>query len=91
MPTVRGTADGPHPIVAELTRLREERGLSRRQVATSMGIQAVQLRVTEHGGAEPKLSTLVRYAEAIGVELSILTPPTCSCGTSEPDHQCEEK
>jgi transcriptional regulator with XRE-family HTH domain len=54
-----------------------ERGLSQRDLAKRMGLPQSVLARLEAGGVEPRLSTLDRVAQALGVELQVqfLDPP----------------
>ena len=59
----------------EVRRLREQEGISQRQLADRMGsTQSVVARL-EAGGVEPSLKTLERAAAALGVTLDIAFRP----------------
>lgn len=55
--------------VERLTRLRVARGLSQTQVAARMGTSQSAVARLEAGQTDLRLSTLSRYASAIGAEL----------------------
>jgi len=65
-------------IGEEVRRLRAERGLSQQELAQRMGVAQSVVARLEAGGVEPRLSTLDRVAQALGVELKVhfLTGPT---------------
>lgn len=48
---------------------RERRGLSRDEVAARMGVEPDILRLLEMGKSEPTLSTLSKYAAAMGKQI----------------------
>ena len=59
-----------------LRRLRERRialGLSQADVGNHMGIGPAGVCLIESGSRSPHLSTLVRYAAAVGSELSVFS------------------
>ena len=58
-------------IGAEVRRLREERGLSQRELAERMGTSQSVIARLEAGGVEPTIATLDRVAAALDVELDI--------------------
>ena len=55
----------------QLIRLRRKSGLNQTQVAAAMQTTQSAVSVFESGECEPYLSTLQRYAQAIGVEVAI--------------------
>lgn len=61
----------------EIRRLRMERGLSQQELAKRMGLPQSVIARLEGGGVEPRLSTLDRVAQALGVTLEVqfLTAP----------------
>ena len=74
---------GDHPstrdVVQRLTQIRRERGLTTRQVAARMHCCRVNVTRLERdcidGTRSPSIETLTRYAQAIGVELTIGVNP----------------
>ncbi len=55
----------------EVRRLRMTRGLSQQELAERVGLRQSVVARLEAGGAEPRLSTLDRVAQALGVELEV--------------------
>lgn len=55
----------------EVRRLRIQRGLSQQELAEHMGVSQSVVARLEAGGVEPRLSTLDRVAQALGVELRV--------------------
>lgn len=53
-------------LVSELVRLRVESGMSQRQLAEEMGVAQATVSALEAGLRDPRLSTLRRYARAVG-------------------------
>ena len=62
-------ADRRHELLAELTTARQRLGLSQTDVAARMGTSQSAVARLESGDADARLSTLERYAAAVGVEL----------------------
>lgn len=58
-------------LLRELAARRVEMGLSQKAVAKLMGTTQRALARLERGEIDPKLSTLERYAEALGVSISL--------------------
>src|SRR5690242_12124396 len=56
----------------QLERLREQRGMSREQLAESSGIELAMIEQIEHGEASPTLDTLRQLAGGLGLPLSAL-------------------
>lgn len=52
-----------------LQRLREQTGLSQAEVARRMGTSPASVWRLEHGRWDPRLSTILRYGDAIGARL----------------------
>lgn len=63
------------PISINLRRLREVKGLTQAQLADKAGISRLGYANIENGRAEPKVSTLRRIADALGVRLQDLVAP----------------
>lgn len=55
----------------EVRRLRTEQGLSQRELAQRTGVPQSVIARLEAGGVEPRLSTLDRVAQALGVRLDV--------------------
>jgi transcriptional regulator with XRE-family HTH domain len=58
-------------IVEALTAERKRRGLLQRDVAERMGCHTTFVQVFEYIKRDPRLSTVERYAAALGVELEV--------------------
>lgn len=56
----------------QIRRVREHHNLSQRQLCERTGIDIASLSRIEQGHASPKLDTLIRIADAIGVPLAEL-------------------
>lgn len=54
------------PVLADLARHRRESGLSQTEVAARMGTSQSTVARLEAGDTDPRLSTLERYARAVG-------------------------
>jgi transcriptional regulator with XRE-family HTH domain len=65
--------DQPKPM-RELTRIREERGLSQQRLADASGVNKATINQIERGRRSPNLETLEKLAGALGVELSDFFP-----------------
>jgi transcriptional regulator with XRE-family HTH domain len=57
-------------LVAELTAQRQSAGLSQTEVAARMGTSQSAVARLETGGADVRVSTLERYAAAVGSRIS---------------------
>ncbi len=64
---------------ANIQRLRLEQGLSVMELAQQVGMQATRLDTVE-GGAMPRVPTLHRIADALGVSVDALLPPATTTG-----------
>ena len=62
-------------IASELAEIRKERSLTQEEVAKSMGIAQCTLAQMESATRNISLTKLIRYAEALGVELTLKIPP----------------
>lgn len=72
--------------LASLARKRENRGLGQTRVASRMATSQSAVARLEGGLSDPKLSTLQRYADAIGYDLSLsLTPKSETSVTIQVD------
>jgi DNA-binding XRE family transcriptional regulator len=59
-------------LLRELAARRVEMGLSQKIVAALMGTTQPALARLERGEIDPKLSTLERYAEALGLSIAVI-------------------
>jgi transcriptional regulator with XRE-family HTH domain len=59
-------ADADYRLLGDLIQLRKERDLTQQQVADALGISQPAVAAFERHDADPKLSTIRRYAHAIG-------------------------
>jgi transcriptional regulator with XRE-family HTH domain len=64
-------------LAIELARVREQRGLTQRQLAARAGMKQPQVARLEQGGALPNMSTLLRVLKVLGARLEI--DPDGSC------------
>lgn len=71
----------PAPIVERLVALREEAGLTQGDVAARMGTSQPVIARLEAGGRDPRLSTLERYAGALGADLEVRPSTPATVGT----------
>jgi ribosome-binding protein aMBF1 (putative translation factor) len=69
-PELVEAALGARRLVRELTEQRRAMGISQTVVAARMGTSQSALARLESGGSDPRLSTLERYARALGDEAS---------------------
>ncbi|MEY8711669.1 transcriptional regulator [Mangrovibacter phragmitis] len=64
-------------IQIALSMLREELNISQTELAAAMGVKQPSVARIEQAGNDPRLSTLKRYVQALGGELSLdVTLPT---------------
>jgi transcriptional regulator with XRE-family HTH domain len=63
-------ADGRPPVIRALVSLRQTEGLSQADVARLMGTSQPAVARLESGTGDVRLSTLARYAEALGHDLA---------------------
>jgi transcriptional regulator with XRE-family HTH domain len=63
----------PKPM-SELTRIREERGLSQQGLADTSGVNKATINQLERGRRSPNLETLDKLAAGLGVEVADLLP-----------------
>lgn len=66
---------------------REKAGLNKTQLAKKMGVTAAMVRQYEKGErrSNPKHETIVKFADALGVQLSDLAPDRYPVGFDTPD------
>jgi len=60
-----------HGVGAWLRQLREQAGLSQVEVARRMGCERSWISHLERGSYDPRLSTVMRYGDAIGARIHI--------------------
>jgi ribosome-binding protein aMBF1 (putative translation factor) len=71
-------------LVADLTAQRHSAGLSQTEVAARMGTSQSAVARLEAGGADVRVSTLERYAAAIGSQISWqMRPASLAAGQEE--------
>jgi transcriptional regulator with XRE-family HTH domain len=58
-------------VVEALTAERLRQGLTQKTVAERMGVHPNFVQIVEYKQREPKITTLERYAEALGVRLEV--------------------
>ncbi len=68
-PGFREMAERRHSVSGQLTSLRRELGLSQAEVAARMGTSQSAVARIETGGSDVLLSTMDRYATALGRRL----------------------
>lgn len=71
LPGFREMAQRRHDVVAELVVRRQAAGLTQTDVATRMGTSQSAVARLEAGGVDARLSTLERYAAAVGHRLEL--------------------
>jgi transcriptional regulator with XRE-family HTH domain len=71
LPGVREAAERRHRVVRRLADVRQEQGLSQTTVAARMGTSQSVVARLESGTFDMRLSTLDRYAAALGLELVV--------------------
>jgi ribosome-binding protein aMBF1 (putative translation factor) len=72
---LRRMSDERRRLVADLTEQRRSAGLSQTEVAARMGTSQSAVARLESGDADVRVSTLERYAAAIGSQLAWQTQP----------------
>jgi len=58
-------------VGARLGQLREEAGLTQAEVAERMQVSPAAIWKLEHGRMDPRMSTILRYGDAIGAHIHI--------------------
>jgi transcriptional regulator with XRE-family HTH domain len=58
-------------VIRDLKAVREARGFSASQVADAIGVHRSVISKFENQADDPKLSTLLRYAHAVGADLEL--------------------
>ena len=65
----------PRALIDDLVAVRLSRGISQATIARRMGIgKSAVCNLERDPGRDPKLSTLTRYADALGVTINIHNP-----------------
>jgi transcriptional regulator with XRE-family HTH domain len=71
------TEDSRHQVrdrfAVNLKRARKTRGLSQDKLALSCNLHRSEISLLERGGREPRLSTMLKLAEALGVSTDELS------------------
>jgi transcriptional regulator with XRE-family HTH domain len=65
-PGLQGLVERRRELIEELVRARQQSGLSQTEIAVRMGTSQSAVARLESGGLDVRLSTLERYAGAIG-------------------------
>lgn len=92
LPGFREIALRRRDLLASLTARRAEAGLSQTELAARMGTSQSAVARLEAGGADVRLSTLERYAAALGghLEMRYGAPVAGSAEPDEPDRPTQE-
>ena len=77
----RALVQADHDLIAELVRIRQSKGLSQKDVAERIGSDAASISRFESGERDPHLSTIRRYAMAIGASIAHNVEDDDNCGT----------
>ena len=80
---LRRMSDGRRRLVADLTEQRRSAGLSQTEVAARMGTSQSAVARLESGDADVRVSTLERYAAAIGSQLAWQAQPGAQLGQED--------
>jgi ribosome-binding protein aMBF1 (putative translation factor) len=75
LPGFREMAQRRQRLLADLAACRQEAALSQTEVAARMGTSQSSVARLEAGGADVRLSTLERYAAAVGARLDWRVAP----------------
>lgn len=76
-------ADEPAELIRRLADLRRHNGLSQTEVAARMGTSQSALARLESGQSDARLSTLMRYAAALGTNVGFALRPIAGGGADE--------
>ena len=68
-PGLQGLGERRRELIDQLVRARQESALSQTEIAARMGTSQSAVARLERGDADVRLSTLRRYAEALGQQL----------------------
>lgn len=74
--------DSHTTLMSELVRMRHEHGLRQEDVAERMGVSQPTVASFEHYDANPTLSTIRRYAHAVGARIEHRVVDDCEVVTS---------
>jgi transcriptional regulator with XRE-family HTH domain len=74
-------AEDPGELIRRLVELRRHHGLSQTEVAARMGTSQSALARLESGQSDTRMSTLVRYAAALGTNVGFALRPGNTGGT----------
>jgi transcriptional regulator with XRE-family HTH domain len=64
--------NAPHPLVAQLTHVREQRGLSRRAANRAARLGTARVDGWEQGRCAPTVAGLEQYAASLGYRLALV-------------------
>ncbi len=70
-------------VMDDLVRARLARGMSQEDVATALGVSRVAVSRMERENRDPRLSTLTRYASAVGYSIKISAEPIATWGYAQ--------
>jgi DNA-binding XRE family transcriptional regulator len=76
-------AQDPAELIGRLVELRRHHGLSQTEVAALMGTSQSALARLEAGQSDTRMSTLVRYAAALGTTVGFALRPDNARGIDE--------
>ncbi|GAA1455422.1 helix-turn-helix transcriptional regulator [Nocardiopsis tropica] len=62
----------PHPIITQLRAIRDDAGYTRKSFATEHGFPVSTLEKWDWALASPTLDALMRYAAALGYQLTLM-------------------
>lgn len=85
LPGFREIAARRRRVIDTLAEARRAAGLSQRAVAAHMGTSQPVVARLEAGGADVRLSTLARYADAVGHDLDLRVTPRDPASPTCPD------
>jgi predicted transcriptional regulator len=88
LPGFREMAQRRRQLLAELVARRRAAGLSQSQIAERMGTSQPAVARLEAGEVDARMSTVERYAAALGHRMELLLRPT---GEPPPDRRAGER
>ena len=71
------TAEADVRLAVELARVRQQRGLTQRQLAARAGMKQPQIARLEQGGSLPNMSTLLRLLQVLGASVELGPDRSC--------------
>lgn len=85
-------ADEDQHLLARLVEIRKERGLSQDALADLLGVTQAAISSFERAGNDPRLSTIRRYARALGVLVlhKVEESPDLACNSREIWHLTDD-